>query len=58
MSCTAIAVIVGGSIVALLVLACYFDHIVVAERRERSFQRWKQKQDRQSKEPSPPDDDP
>ena len=50
MSCSTIAIIVG-IIVALLVVACAFDHISVAERREKHFRRWKRWND-----PTPPDD--
>ena len=50
-----IAIIVVGIIIALLVIACSQDHIVVAERQDRRYRRWKEKQDREH-DASPPED--
>ena len=50
------APIVSGIVIVLLLLACRYDHVVVAERREQNFRRWKQKQDRERNESALDDD--
>ena len=57
MSCSTLAMIVAGIVIALI-FACRYDHISVAERNERKFQRWKRRHDRKPNGSSPPDDDP
>ncbi len=58
MSCSTLAIIVAGIIVAMLTFACRYNAISVAERNERKFQRWKRRHDRERYGPSQPDDVP
>ena len=55
-SYSTIAIIVAGIVFGLLILGCRYDHIVIAERQERRFRRWKEQQDREHSGYSPADE--
>lgn len=59
MSGSTIAIILGILIFALLLWACSRNAIVVGERQEREFRRWKEQQEREHEARTRlPDDDP